>query len=119
VASYDKALALKPDYANAYSDRGIALQDLKRLEDALASYDKALAIQPDHAGAYGNRGNVLQELKRLDEALASYDKALAIKPDYAGAYYNRGIAYKSSGDWTKRWQVTTRHWRSSQTIPRP
>ena len=92
LASYDKALALKPDYAEAFNNRGNALQELKRLDEALASYDKALALKPDYAEAFNNRGNALQELKRLDEALASYDKALALKPDYAEAFNNRGNA---------------------------
>ena len=60
LASYDKAIALKPDYAEAYSNRGNALRDLKRLEDALASYDKAIALKPDFAEAYNNRGNALR-----------------------------------------------------------
>ena len=94
LASYDKAIALKPDYAEAYNNRGNALKDLKRLDEALASYDKAIALKPDYAEAYNNRGNALRDLKRLDEALASYDKAIALKPDYAEAYNNRGNALK-------------------------
>ena len=74
LASYDKALALKPNYAEAIYNRGVALQDLKRFDEALASYD-AIALKPDYAEAYNNRGNALLELKRPDEALASYDKA--------------------------------------------
>ena len=88
----DRALTIKPDYAEAYNNRGTALQELKRLEEALASYDQALRIKPDYAAAYYNRGNALKELKRLEEALASYDQALRIKPDYAEAYSNRGNA---------------------------
>lgn len=61
---------------------GLALQALKRLDEALASYDKALALKPNYADAYINRGNALKDLNRLDEALASYDKALALKPNH-------------------------------------
>ena len=86
----DKAIALKPDYPEAYSNRGLVLQELRRLDEALASYDKAIALKPDYPEAYSNRGLVLQELRRLDEALASYDKAIALKPDYPEAYSNRG-----------------------------
>ena len=49
LASYDKAIALKPDFAEAYNNRGNALRDLKRPEEALASYDKAIALKPDYA----------------------------------------------------------------------
>ena len=47
LACYDKALALKPDYAEAFYSRGIALKKLGRLEEALASFDQALALKPD------------------------------------------------------------------------
>jgi tetratricopeptide (TPR) repeat protein len=49
LASYDKALAIRPDYATALNNRGTALTALKRSEEALASYDQALAIRPDFA----------------------------------------------------------------------
>jgi protein O-GlcNAc transferase len=92
LASYDRVLVIKPDYAEVLTNRGTALWDLKRFEDALASHDKALAIRPDFAWALYNRGVTLQDLKRFEDALASYDKALAIKPDFAEALNNRGIA---------------------------
>src|SRR5215467_8475346 len=74
VASYDRAIALKPDFAEAYSNRGNALRDLRQLEAALASYDRAIALKPDCAEAYSNRGNTLRELAQLEAALASYDR---------------------------------------------
>ncbi len=86
VASYNKALAIKPDYAEAHSNLGNALKDLGKLDEAVASYNKALAIKPDYAEAYSNLGNALQSLGKLDDAVASYHKALAIKPDYAEAH---------------------------------
>ena len=53
MASYDKAIALKPDYAEAHNNRGNALMDLKRPAEALASYDKAIALKPDFEFLYG------------------------------------------------------------------
>ena len=42
LASYDRAVAVRPDYAEAQSNRGDALHALKRYDEALASYDRAL-----------------------------------------------------------------------------
>ena len=94
LASYDQALAIKPDHADALNNRGNALRDLKRPDDALVSYDRALAVKPDYAEALNSRGMVLRELKRFDDALASYDRALAIKPDHADALNSRGIVLR-------------------------
>src|SRR5262249_24562093 len=87
-----RAMRVKEEYEDAFKNRGFALQEFKRLDEALASYDKAIALKPDYADAFNNRGVALQEVKRSDEALASYDKAIALKPDYADAFYNRGNA---------------------------
>ena len=51
LASYGKALAIKPDFAGALNNRGLVLMELGRIEEALASYDEALALRPDFAGA--------------------------------------------------------------------
>jgi protein O-GlcNAc transferase len=86
------AIALKPDYAEAYYNRGKALRKLARFEEALASCNQAITLTPDHAEAHNDRGLVLQDLTRPAEALASYDKAIALKSDYVEAYVNRGNA---------------------------
>ena len=86
-----KAIALKPDDAAAYFNRGIALGNLKRPVDALASYDRAIALKPDYFEAHNNRAIALVNLKRLEDALESFDKAIALKSDYAEAHNHRGI----------------------------
>ena len=90
LASYDRALTVRPDHAEALYNRSTALHELKRFKEALASYDRALTVRPDYAEALCNRGVILHELKRFDEALASYDRALTVRPEYAEALYNRG-----------------------------
>ncbi len=84
-----KALAIKPDYAEAHSNLGNAFIELGRLDEAVASHNKALAIKPS-AIAHYNLGNALKALGKLDEAVANYNKALAIKPDFAEAHSNLG-----------------------------
>jgi len=85
-----KAIELKADNASYYSNRGNALRELKRLDEALLSYDEAIRLQPNYAEALNNRGNVLSELKRFNEAIVSYNEAIRLKPDYAAALNNRG-----------------------------
>jgi tetratricopeptide (TPR) repeat protein len=89
-----KAIEINPNAESAHFNRGNALKQLKRLDDALASFDKAIAIRPDFVEAFNNRGNTLNELKRLDDALASFDKAIAFRSDYADAFHNRGNTLK-------------------------
>ena len=76
----------------ALNNRGVALQELHRLGEALASFERAIALKADYADAHSNRANVLKALRRYDEALVGYDRALALRPDYAEAHSNRGDA---------------------------
>src|SRR6202451_3394482 len=83
LASYDRALALRPAYAEVLINRGVTLHALARFVDALASYDAAVVLWPGSDAAFANRGMALHALKRFDEALASFDRALALRPDNA------------------------------------
>src|SRR5262249_28266520 len=74
-------VGLKPKFAEAHNNRGAALHELNRFEEAIASYDKAIAPKPNYAEAHNNRGAALNALKRHEEALASYERAIALKPD--------------------------------------
>jgi tetratricopeptide (TPR) repeat protein len=97
VASYHKALAIKPDFAEAHNNLGSALRGLGKLDEAVASYHKALAIKPDFAEAHSSLGNAFQDLGQLEDAVASHHKALAIKPDFAGAHNNLGNVLQDLG----------------------
>jgi predicted TPR repeat methyltransferase len=97
VASYNKAIALKPDYAEAYSNLGLVHKELGEPDHAVTNFHKAIAIKPDYADAYSNLGNAFQDLGKFDEAVDSYNKAIDIKPDFVEAYSNLGNALKELG----------------------
>ncbi|MEK8016509.1 MAG: toll/interleukin-1 receptor domain-containing protein [Candidatus Parabeggiatoa sp.] len=84
------------DYTACFN-RGNALDDLGRYEEAIASYDKALQFKKDYHISWYNRGNALRKLGRHEDAIASYDKALRFKPDYHEAWNNRGNALAKLG----------------------
>ena len=54
IEAYNKALAIKPDYAEAYNNMGVTLKEQGKLEEAIEAYNKALAIKPDYAEAARN-----------------------------------------------------------------
>ena len=97
IAAHNKALLIKPDFAEAHNNIGAAFQSQGKFEEASAAYNKALLIKPDYARAHYNLGITLQELGRLEEAVASYRKAIALIPDYAEAHYNLGNTLQELG----------------------
>jgi tetratricopeptide (TPR) repeat protein len=87
--SFDRALALDPDYSEALNARGTILFALGRMDEALSSFGKAIALKPHAADGFYNRAVALQKLGRLEEALASYDRAAELDPNAADAAFNR------------------------------
>ena len=57
---------LNPNFAEAYNEQGNALNELKKLEEAIKSYNNAININPKYADAYYNKGLVFHELKKLE-----------------------------------------------------
>ncbi|MFZ2724705.1 MAG: tetratricopeptide repeat protein [Methylococcaceae bacterium] len=88
-----QAIKLKPDYSDAYNDRGLCFFENKQYDLALNDYSKAIELNAIEAKYYSNRGLCFFEKKQYDSALSDYNKAIALNPNYAEAYYNRGLFY--------------------------
>ena len=100
--AYDKAIALKPDYATAWNNKGVVFTYLNKYEEALKTYDKAIEIKPDYATAWHNKGLAFANLKRYEEALTAYNKAIEFKPDYALAWSYKGRTLANLGKTKKQ-----------------
>jgi len=70
LACYDRAIALSPGYAEAYSNRGWVLADVARLDEALICLDKAIALDPDHVRAHWNKSLALLKQGKLQPGVA-------------------------------------------------
>ncbi|KAB8333292.1 tetratricopeptide repeat protein [Scytonema tolypothrichoides VB-61278] len=97
VESYQQALRVKPDYAEAHYNLGNALQKQGKLEAAIEAYQQTLKIKPEISEAHNNLGTVLQKQGKLDAAVESYQQAISLKPDYAEAHYNLGNIFLQQG----------------------
>ena len=121
IADYTQALALKPNTAVSYYNRGLARQAQGNLDAAIVDYDHALALDPAKlADAYYNRGNAKNANHDLDGAIADYTQALALNPKLAIAYCNRGLARQAKGDMDGALaDYTRRPWPSIRKLPWP
>jgi tetratricopeptide (TPR) repeat protein len=90
IADYSKAIALDPNFTNAYNNRGFCKRQLKDYKGAIADYSIAIKFRPNTADAYNNRGSSKDEIKDYRGAIADYSKAIALQPNFADAYYSRG-----------------------------
>jgi tetratricopeptide (TPR) repeat protein len=90
ITFFNKAIELKPDYFDAWLNRGIALGDLDCDKEALVSYNRAIELNPNDSDAWFVRGIVLGRLGCHKKALVSYDKAIELNPNDSKIWLNRG-----------------------------
>ncbi|MCT7951694.1 tetratricopeptide repeat protein [Ancylothrix sp. C2] len=86
----EKAVKLKPDYAEAWEIQAQAFYGLKRYKEALEAFDKAIYFQPEFLEAWVGRGLVLAQLKKYNEAIDAFEQGLKIQPNSAKVWYEKG-----------------------------
>jgi serine/threonine protein kinase/regulator of sirC expression with transglutaminase-like and TPR domain len=97
IATYDQALVLKSDIAEAQWGRCYSLNKLQRATEASAACDRALALKPNYPEALWSKGYALDQQKNYQEALNRFDQAIDLKPNFAEAWSNRGAVLLELG----------------------
>jgi Tfp pilus assembly protein PilF len=97
VEAFDAAIDARPEFAEAWNQRGAALQEMGEAADALDSFGHALRLRPDFAAAHNNRGITLRWLNRAEESIEAADMALRCDPSDTRAYTTRGHALRALG----------------------
>ena len=57
-----------------FYNRGVALTELERYDDAISSYEKAIEISPGYADAWYNKAELLKHKGQEDEAEKCFSK---------------------------------------------
>lgn len=96
LETYDRAITLRPDYAEVWQEKAKTLYELKKYRESQLAYDKAIELQPEYLEAWTGRGYALDKLQQSQGAIASFENALKIQPDYPAAWQGRGDALLNS-----------------------
>jgi len=100
LKDFNEAIKTKPDYADAYLNRGRAYARQGKRDEAVADYGQAIQLKPDLAVAYFARAQ-LYGISDESKAIDDYTSAVKVKPDYWNAYLERGFIYQA----TKQYDV--------------
>jgi Tfp pilus assembly protein PilF len=102
MVHYDQAIALEPNYADAYYNRGNVLLTKGRIEEAVADLQRALQIQPNDADAHTCLGNAFLKEGSLKDAIAEYEQASALAPQDPHCRNNIAWVLATSSDASMR-----------------
>ena len=94
LATFDKAIALTPDYAGNWHNKGICLFQQEVWADALTAFEKVIELDNEFIGGYINAARCHAALKQNEQALQAFDQALAIDSDNREALKGRGILHQ-------------------------
>jgi protein O-mannosyl-transferase len=100
LRQFRRALTIKPDYAEAWSEVGSILYAQGRLPQAKDAYRRALEADKELHGGYYNLGNIYQAEGDFAGAIELYTQALRRRPDFAQARNNLGQALEAAGQLT-------------------
>ena len=85
VDSFDKAIRLNPNYADAWYNKGLSFSHLSKFHEAIMCFDQTIQIIPDHISAWYSKGESLGNLRDLDQAIICFNKVLELNPNYGSA----------------------------------
>ena len=98
IQSYQKAIEIDPDCAEAYLYIGILLEGKGKPEATTEHYQKAIELNRNSATAYNSVGAVLRDTGHLDSAIKILKQALIVYPDCAETYNNMGNCLSDKGN---------------------
>jgi protein O-mannosyl-transferase len=83
VAEFEQALRLRPDYAEAQNNLGVALTQIPgRATEALAHFETAVKLNPNYPDAHFNLGVALSQIPgRMPQAITQLEEAYRLHPD--------------------------------------
>ncbi len=97
-----KAIAIDPEFADAYIKLGCILELLNQESDEIIhSYEKAIKLDPENALVHFSLGNTLVDQGEIEQGMDSLQNAIRIKPDYAHALLNLGNLQTGSAQYDK------------------
>jgi tetratricopeptide (TPR) repeat protein len=87
--------------ANAYYDRGVALEERDELDEALKDYNEAIRRNAKFSEVYNARANIWSQKGELDKALDDYGKSLQLDPMSSLVLVNRGMVWVEKEDYDR------------------
>jgi tetratricopeptide (TPR) repeat protein len=91
---FQRALAVRPDYAPAHNNLGVIRQQWGQLDAAAAAYLEAIKANPQFGLAWCNLGNCFREDNRLEDAIEFYRRAFALMPTDGQTRINLAVALR-------------------------
>lgn len=93
IENFEKAVTLKPNFADAYSNMATAYYNLGENLKATKLMEKALRISTNDSTAYSYYENYYYQPETIGETFAKLEEAIKVNPRDLIAWYFLGLKY--------------------------
>jgi len=93
-SSYEKAIAIQPNFSVGQRELGMLLFNQKNYAAAAPKFEKALALGLDDAPLYNFLGICYNQTRQLQKSIRSHRAALTLDPKLAEAHLNLAYDYQ-------------------------
>ena len=97
IASFQTAIELQPNLAEAHCNLGSLLIKIGEPQQAISSLETTIELQPKLAEGHYNLGIAKGRLGKMEEAQTALETATSLKPEWAEAHYNLGNVLLEQG----------------------
>lgn len=95
---YDKAIRMKPDYAEALNNLGVIYFNEKKYAEAQSFFKKATDSNAQYSDAFANLGACYHNTGDAKSAIPFYKRAVELNPSNSNVLRNLSMAYAAIGD---------------------
>ena len=98
---FNKAIAIRPDSAQGYYNRGLLYQSQPQHQFAIDDFSTAISLAPNQVEPLTARGLSYLAVNELKAAATDLDEAAVSAPQNLNAWMARALAYERLGDKNK------------------
>jgi len=98
IASFQRAIALRPEWASAHRNLGSTLRKLGFVDDAVAALRPAILLAPDQFDAHLSLGDSFMMYASFEDATREYESAIVLAPAMPEPHFQIGIAKSQQGN---------------------
>jgi tetratricopeptide (TPR) repeat protein len=94
IAEYDKAIALNPEYVQAYDKRALSRSILGDNQGAVSDYTQVIELNPKDYGSYFNRGSIRDKLGDKKGALNDFKTIVDFSDDSSLVGFSKPLVHR-------------------------
>jgi tetratricopeptide (TPR) repeat protein len=97
VLKFKRAVIIRHNFPEAWTEWGVALANLGRTEEEIAKYQEAIKIDSSFGDAYFNWGTTLANHQQFKEATEIFKRGIAAAPKHPKNYEGLGKVQNQTG----------------------